>query len=103
MARYPKVDVELDLNDPMVDPIIVGWDVPIHASKTLTDSSLINRKLAGSRALTLASPEYLKQHGTPKTPHELLNYQTICYRDLKHPELWHYQLNDGSTVDIKTN
>lgn len=89
IARYPKVDVELDLNDRIVKPITKGLDVPIRASKISTDSSLISPKLTNSRALSLASPEYLKQHGTPKTPLELLNHQAICYRDLNHPELRH--------------
>jgi len=102
MAQYPKVNIDLDLNDRMVDPIAEGWDVLIRASKTLTDSSLISRKLTSGRALTLAAPKYFEQYGRPTTPQDLIHHQTICYRYLKQPEIWPYELNDGSTIEIKT-
>lgn len=100
MALYPKVNVELELNDRMVDPISDGWDLLIRASKELEDSNLINRKLATSYSVTIASPAYLKKYGTPQTPQDLASHDTISYSNLKQPNVWRYELNDGRSVDV---
>jgi len=101
IAQYPKVNVELDLNDRKVDLITEGWDLLIRASIEMEDSSFISRKLTTAHSLTLASPDYLKKYGTPQTPQELSNHATISYSNLKQPNVWNYLLANGKTVDVK--
>jgi len=100
MCRHPKLNVELDLNDRKVDLVAEGWDLVIRASRELEDSSVISRKFMTAQLITIASPDYLKKHGTPQIPQDLSQHQTISYSHLKHPTLWSYQLADGKTVDV---
>lgn len=100
IAKYPKVNVELDLNDRKVDLISEGWDLLIRASLELEDSSLISRKLTTAKSLTLASPAYLKKYGTPNTPEELSNHDTISYSNLKQPNVWSYPDGNGKLLDV---
>jgi DNA-binding transcriptional LysR family regulator len=100
IAQYPKVNVELDLNDRKVEIVSEGWDLLIRASRELEDSSLISRKLTTAQSVTIASPDYLKKHGTPQTPKELVNHDTISYSNLKQPNLWTYLEANGETVDV---
>ena len=78
LARYPEVELDLSLNDRYVDVVDEGFDLAIRIGR-LSDSSLIARKLARHRMMLCASPDYLREHGTPKDPGELKHHQCLCY------------------------
>ncbi|NQZ89259.1 MAG: LysR family transcriptional regulator [Colwellia sp.] len=95
LAKYPKITLDIDLNDHKVDLVADGFDIVIRAAVQLEDSSLISRRFMNSTSLTLASPEYLKNHGTPMQPEDLVHHQMISYRNLKTPETWQYTTKSG--------
>lgn len=68
--QYPTVGIDLQLNDRKVDVIEEGFDVVIRIGH-LKSSSLYSKKLAPIRLVLCASPDYVKQHGTPTHPHDL--------------------------------
>jgi DNA-binding transcriptional LysR family regulator len=103
IAKYPKITLDIDLNDHKVDLISDGFDIVIRAAAQLEDSSLISRRFMNSTRLTLASPKYLKIHGTPKHPDELKDHQMISYRNLKNPEVWQYITQSGQKIQIQVN
>ncbi len=78
-AKYPEVEVQLHLSDRPVNLIEDGFDVCIRFGE-VPDARVIARKIATNRRLLCASPEYLKQHGMPKTPHELELHRCIVIR-----------------------
>ncbi len=103
IAKYPKITLDIDLNDHKVDLISDGFDIVIRAAIKLESSSLISRRFMNSTSLTLASPEYLKVHGTPKHPDELVEHQIISYRNLKNPEVWQYTTKNGQQIQTQVN
>src|SRR5450830_2031995 len=62
-ARYPDIRLELSSNDQIADLIEHRTDIAIRIG-TLNDSTLHARALSSSPLYVLASPEYLRQHGT---------------------------------------
>jgi DNA-binding transcriptional LysR family regulator len=76
--RYPRVTVELGLNDRHVDLAEEGWDLAIRIG-ALADSSLVARRLAPCRMTTCAAPSYLKARGTPRTVAELADHNCLGY------------------------
>lgn len=59
------------------------------------DSELLAEKLLTLNLGLFASPEYLLQHGTPKSVDDLKDHQLISYGDHDHPMLhinWHMKL-----------
>jgi DNA-binding transcriptional LysR family regulator len=64
-AMYPDIRLELSSNDQIADLIEHRTDIAIRIG-ALTDSTLHARALSSSPLHMLASPEYLKQHGTPQ-------------------------------------
>jgi DNA-binding transcriptional LysR family regulator len=75
---YPKLRVEFVLSNARTAFLDDGADVAI-ASGDLPSSSLIARRIAGSRWIICASPAYLAEHGMPTSPddldrHECLNF-----------------------------
>lgn len=70
MLRFPEVQVELVLADRNFDIIQEELDVAIHVIGQM-DAQIIARKLGVGERFCVASPKYLAQHGTPKTPNDL--------------------------------
>src|SRR3954466_372319 len=79
-ARYPNVQVGLSLSDRNVNVIDEGFDLAVRIAD-LADSSLAARKLAPNRRVVCASPEYLRKHGTPRTPEELAQHNCLTTTD----------------------
>ena len=93
--RHPKVHFELDLNDRRVDLVGEGVDVAVRIGH-LKDSSHIARRLFKARTVVCASPHYLKVHGEPRTPDELLDHRCLAYSNLAEPGRWAYTDADGN-------
>jgi DNA-binding transcriptional LysR family regulator len=79
-ARFPKVQLALSLSDRNVNVIEEGFDLAIRIAD-LADSSLAARKLAPNRRVVCASPEYLRRHGMPRTPHDLAGHNCLTTND----------------------
>jgi DNA-binding transcriptional LysR family regulator len=75
--RYPDVQLALSLSDRAVNVIEEGFDLAVRIAE-LADSSLAARKLAPNRRVVCASPAYLRRHGTPRTPEELLQHNCLA-------------------------
>ena len=99
IAEHPDVQIELDLNDREVNLIGESYDMSLRIG-VLEDSQLIARKLFKVSLVSLASPEYLKKHGTPMTPQELENHPMIGYT-ISSGDYLHYTAQDGNQGSIK--
>lgn len=99
-ADHPQLAFELDFNDRQVDLMQEGFDVAIRIAR-LADSSLIARRLAPIRHTVSASPAYLAQHGTPKTPADLAAHACLVYSNLANPGVWTYQDPKGEPGSVE--
>ncbi len=79
MREYPEIELDLDFTDRLVDVIEEGFDAVVRAGE-LRDSRLYSRRIGSFRLVLVASPEYLKQRGTPKIPADLLEHTCLRYR-----------------------
>lgn len=77
--KYPKISVDLQITNRLVDLIEEGFDLAIRTAE-LEDSSLIARRLIDSQWVICATPVYLEQHGTPQTPEQLQNHECLVYK-----------------------
>lgn len=84
---FPQVRLELVLNDKIVDMVEEGFDVAIRISRRLAPN-LIARKLASSRMLLCASPDYLARKGIPEEPADLLKHECLAYSYLENKDVW---------------
>jgi DNA-binding transcriptional LysR family regulator len=76
LDRFPTIRVELILNDRNVDLIEDGIDVALRIGP-LKDSSLTIRRMGEVSRVWVASPVYLRQHGVPDSPEDLVRHETI--------------------------
>jgi DNA-binding transcriptional LysR family regulator len=99
MKRYPRLSVELELNDRMVDLVDDGFDVAIRIGR-LKDSSLIARRIAPIRHAVCASPDYFREHGKPNTPRDLKDHSALIYSYMDYRQIWTFK--NGDTVELRS-
>lgn len=100
-ATYPDIQIELILNDRYVDLIEEGFDVGIRGSGRINDSSLVTHQICIVQRVVCASPEYLKQHGEPKSPGELKQHHCVIYSLARSPYEWSFRReNETVTVNV---
>jgi DNA-binding transcriptional LysR family regulator len=97
-SRYPKVQLALTLSDRSVNLVDDGFDLAIRIAD-LADSSLAARKLAPNRRVVCASPEYLRRHGLPRTPQDLLEHNCLTTNDFAMN--WEYKGPRGEPGSVR--
>lgn len=101
LARYPEIEVDLAITDSIVDLIEEGADLAIRTGE-LADSTLIARKICDLERIICAAPAYLKQHGTPREPKDLLTHNCITLGVAPALKRWPFNLG-GSVTRINVH
>lgn len=94
MHAHPDVRIDMDLSDKRVDLVAEGYDMAIRIG-VLTDSSLIAKKISAARLLVFASPSFIENNRTIKTPEDLVDLPALVYSNDKSPNDWRYVGPDG--------
>ena len=94
-SAYPQIDIELISNENLVDLLEQRTDIAVRIGE-LKDSTLSATPLGLSQIRILASPAYLKKHGTPQNLEELTQHQLLGFSSLE-------KLNDWPIYDAFNN
>src|SRR6516165_3597646 len=78
LAKFPSLELTLDLEDRFVDVMTEGYDAVVRHGP-VDDRRLIVKRLAASRRLLVAAPDYLKRHGQPSSLDELARHRAIIH------------------------
>jgi DNA-binding transcriptional LysR family regulator len=95
LRKYRDVDIDLRLGDRIVPLVEEHVDCAVRIS-TLPDSTLVARPLGEIRMVVCGSPAYLKQHGVPRHPDDLMRHSCICWTSLGPYKAWDFQVEPGS-------
>lgn len=94
MEQFPAVELDVTLSDRFVDVVEEGFDLVIRISR-LQDSTLVSRRLATTRIVLCASPEYLAVHGMPASVEAIADHEVIAYSYQSDGDLWQFDTPDG--------
>ena len=89
LSLYPQLRVELVMNDGFVDLVGEGLDLAVLVG-TLTDQSLVARRVGTTLQCIFGSPAYFARHGCPKSPRDLRNHNCIVYTNLGTGNEWRF-------------
>jgi DNA-binding transcriptional LysR family regulator len=92
--HHPNLHVETCYTDRVVDIIAEGFDCAIRLGH-LPDSNLIARRVGPFYSKLVASPAYIKAHGAPETPTEILTHQSL----MQGTEQWQFT-DDEKIVQV---
>ncbi|MBU0815525.1 MAG: LysR family transcriptional regulator [Gammaproteobacteria bacterium] len=97
---HADVSISLNLSDRVVDIAGEGYDCAVRVGD-MPDSSLVSVRMADNRRLCVATPAYLKQHGTPKTPQELTQFACLTLSsDASQTRGWAFQVPKGTGSEL---
>jgi len=100
LARHPEVRFDVSLADRVVDLVEEGFDLAIRIGPPGADN-LVARKLGETRLVPCASPQYLAQHGAPKTPEELARHNCFTYEYVSTRHVWRFRDHAGTEHAVR--
>ena len=98
-AQHPEVTISLNLSDRVVDLAGEGFDCAVRVGD-LPDSALVSVRLADNRRLCVATPDYLRRHGTPQHPNDLARFDCLTLSsDASQTRGWAFRVPAGDGRD----
>ena len=101
LRRYPQVDVRLRLEDRYMDLIDDGVDLALRITNS-PSPGLYGKPLMPISHLICATPEYLRQHGTPGKPEDLRQHSCISLGETPADSRWKFRKH-GKSETIQTH
>ncbi|MBC8749542.1 MULTISPECIES: LysR family transcriptional regulator [Paraburkholderia] len=99
---HPKVDIELQLRNRPVDPLLEGFDFVITGLPVAYDG-VEEFPLCPFKRLVYASPAYLEKCGEPVHPSELPAHQCLLYSYLSPVRTWTFDEHGSGRIDVAVN
>jgi DNA-binding transcriptional LysR family regulator len=101
MREYPKVRVELDATDRVVNLIEERFDVALRVRDAgLRDVGLTARRIASGRLVLVASASFAPTLGDTDTPEQLAHYDTIGALADGTEQTWSLVTGDGRSTKV---
>lgn len=97
IEAYPELQVQFITSDSMVDLVGEGVDVGLRIG-TLTDSSLIARRLTAVKRVVAGAPAYFERHGIPQTPDDLVHHNCLRVSFETTINRWEFKGADGPRI-----
>jgi DNA-binding transcriptional LysR family regulator len=98
--RYPRVELELNSNEGVIDLLERRTDVALRIGR-LKDSTLHSRLIGNSRLRILASPAYLAAHGQPRKVDDLGKHVLLGFNQPESLNVWPVLGADGEPYAIE--
>jgi DNA-binding transcriptional LysR family regulator len=95
IARYPKVDIEVHVDDRLVNTVAGEFDAGMRLIESI-DRDMVHVRLCGPmRLVVVGAPSYFERKGVPQKPEDLLRHECICVRRAPTGEPWAWELERG--------
>ena len=102
--RFPKIQLEISLNDALVNLLEDGFDLGIRFGNRLEEGMVARKLLPAFKEGLYVSKNYVAKHGKPKTPKDLTAHQLIGYRFISSNRIEPLVLNiDGQETAMNIN
>jgi DNA-binding transcriptional LysR family regulator len=95
IGQYPRVEVEVQVENRFVNIISEGLDAGIRLSEAIERDMVQVRLTDPGRFVVAAAPSYLARRGTPEKPPDLLQHDCICIRVSRDGARYAWELERG--------
>lgn len=90
LARYPDIQLELDLDNKVVDLNSENIDIAIRIGQP-QDSNLKARNLLTNKTLLVATPDYIQQHNAINTPLDVATHNCLSISHERQTVQWNFK------------
>jgi DNA-binding transcriptional LysR family regulator len=101
LRDYPEVRLELDLSDRLSSMTTEGFDLAIRHTAAPPDTH-VAWTLCATHSLLVASRSYLRKHGIPATPGDLVTHNCLHYPRAHDAPVWTFELVRPENVMLGT-
>lgn len=102
MTQYPKVRIDLDVEDRRVDVLAEGYDAALRVRTVPSgEDGLVMRRFAETNELLVASPAYLQRAGAPVVPDDLAGHATLTFASAQDRHVWALTGPDGRAATVE--
>lgn len=98
--RYPALRVEIVAANRYQDLIENNIDLAIRTREYEADSNVAVRRLAVTRRILAASPDYVRRHGRPETPKDLEQHRLLLYTYSNRPHELRFTRAGSTTISV---
>ncbi len=95
--RYPDIQVKLGANDRFADLVGEGIDCALRVG-TLSDSSLVARRIGEMSQINCASRDYLERHGRPRSLDDLSRHYAVAFFSGRSGRELDWEYQEGGRV-----
>ncbi|MGI4747613.1 MAG: LysR family transcriptional regulator [Janthinobacterium lividum] len=95
--RFPRISVEVQIDDASVDIVSERFDIGIRLEELLDQDVIAFTLQPSVRQIAVAAPSYLDQHGLPHHPRELRDHLCIVFRWPGHAALYSWEFFDNGS------
>jgi len=94
------VSLSLSLSDRVVDLTTEGFDCAVRVGE-MPDSNLVSVRLADNRRMCVAAPAYLKRHGVPQHPQDLVRFDCLTLSsDASQTRGWAFSVPGAAGAEV---
>lgn len=94
---YPKISITIEASSTIKNLLQHGIDIALRITQT-PDENYIARLITTFNFAVCATPAYLKKHGTPKIPDDLLQHNCLIYSADPTQNRWPFQIQKNISI-----
>jgi DNA-binding transcriptional LysR family regulator len=98
--RHPNLTVEIVADDALTDIVGEGFDAGIRLGEMIAQDMVSVRMTEPCRAIMVASPDYVRERGSPRALPELAKHNCIGFRLLASGAIYDWDLQEAGR-DVK--
>lgn len=104
LARYPRIQIDWDLENRQVDLIAEGFDAAIGGGIELS-RGVVSRPLAPAHIIAVAPPSYMRNREMPVDPSGLAKLDGIVQRSVRTGRIRQWTMRDvaGNEMPVSTS
>ena len=97
LARHPKLQLELVMNDGFANIIAEGCDAGIRLGQSLAEHMTAVPITPPLEMAVVATPDYFARHGLPQSPAELTRHNCLRYRHTSSGAVYQWEFSPPDT------
>lgn len=98
--RYPKLELEIDLSNRVVDFSDEGFDMALRVTRQPDAPGLCSRLLAPLSVRLVAAPAYLRERAAPQHPRDLSAHECLLFSLDDDPTQWRFRSPTDEMLNV---
>lgn len=102
LQANPEIHVEFSIDNGLRNIVEERFDAGVRLGESLEKDMIAVRISADWRLVAVASPDYLRLHAPPKTPHDLVHHNCINHRQARSGGVYSWEFaKDGHELRVR--